>query len=126
FTTEENLRYAACEMDRPRERLVCVREDHRGSGEPVNALVALSLDTAGATVLFDASDFVSAPTLSPDGNSLAFVAWDHPNMPWDNTTLYSAQFDPAGKLTDLQAHNPGQSESVMDPQWGPDGHLYAL
>ena len=47
-------------------------------------------------------DFVAAPRLSPDGNHLAWVAWDHPNMPWDDTTLYLAQVASDGSLSNTR------------------------
>lgn len=126
ITPQAALRYAACVLDSARERLLCVREDHRGEGEPRNELVALPLEgVSEGEVLYAGSDFVSAPSLSPGGERIAFVGWDHPNMPWDNTTLYSAGFDANGKLRDLRAHNPA-GESVLDPQWDAQGRLHAL
>jgi dipeptidyl aminopeptidase/acylaminoacyl peptidase len=127
ITPAASLRYAACSHDRQRDRLICIREDHRGMGEPVNTLVALpgSGESEGE-VLFEGTDFVSAPRLSPDGTRVAFTTWMHPNMPWDNTTLRSASFDGDGALVDLQVHNPDSRESVIDPQWGPDNVLHAL
>ncbi|WP_346837910.1 prolyl oligopeptidase family serine peptidase [Microbulbifer sp. SAOS-129_SWC] len=127
FTSEPGLRYAACQLDRSRQRLVCVQEDHRAEGEPTNALVALPLDSQRKrSLLFQDSDFVSAPSLSPDGKALAFVSWNHPNMPWDNTSLWSAEFADNGQLQQLVNHNPDREESVVDPQWGPGHQLYAI
>lgn len=51
------------------------------------------------TVLAGGTDFVAAPRLSPDGTQLAWVAWDHPNMPWDDTVLYLADVAPDGSLS---------------------------
>ncbi len=126
ITPELPLRYGACALDAPRERLICIREDHRGDGEPRNTLVALPWDgMSEGEVLFGDSDFVAAASLSPDGRRIAFVSWDHPNMPWDNTTLWSASFDASGALGDLVAHN-GPGEAVMDPQFDAHGKLYAI
>ena len=73
------LRYADFALDAPRGRLLCVREDHRVAGrEPVNAIVAIALDGSGVTVLVEGSDFYSAPRPGPDGSSLAFLEWRHP------------------------------------------------
>ncbi len=126
-TPEADLRYAACILDRSRNHLICVREDHRTPGEPRNTLVALPMDSVSeGEVLFDDSDFVSAPSLSPDGSRIAFTSWRHPNMPWDNTSLWSAGFDADGRLAGLTLHNDGMEESVINPQWGEDNQLYAI
>jgi len=126
-TPHEDLRYAGCMLDSSRKRLLCIREDHRGDGEPRNTLVALPLDgVSEGEVLFDRGDFVSAPRLSPDGRRVAFTGWRHPNMPWDNTTLWSAAFAVGGQLTDLVEHNPDSAESVINPQWDRHGVLYAV
>ncbi len=66
--------------------LFAVREDHRGGGEPVNSIVALGLDRpddAGSEVALG-HDFFSSPRLSPDRRRLAWLSWDHPDMPWDS------------------------------------------
>ncbi|MEZ5503772.1 MAG: prolyl oligopeptidase family serine peptidase [Halioglobus sp.] len=57
---------------------------------------------------------------------MAFTSWRHPNMPWDNTSLWSATFDGAGRLADLLEHNPGGGESVINPRWDCQGALYAI
>ncbi len=126
ITPDAALRYGACVLDAPRQRLLCIREDHRGEGEPRNALVALPMDgESEGGVLFGDSDFVSAASLSPDGKQVAFISWDHPNMPWDNTTLWTAGFDAAGNLIGLRSRN-GSGESVIDPQWDDSGQLYTI
>lgn len=126
-TPEAELRFAACTLDESRDRLLCLREDHRGLGEPVHALVALPLASeSDGQVLFSGPDFISAPRLSTDGSRLAFTTWMHPNMPWDNTSLHSASIGTDGALESVQTHNPGVSESVIDPRWTADNGLIAL
>lgn len=130
ITPDAALRYAGCTVDEKRQRLLCIREDHRGLQEPVNTLVALPMDVPGETaegeVLFSGTDFVSAPRVSPSGDRVAFTAWMHPNMPWDNTVLHSAEFAADGALSNLLAHNPDSTESVVDPSWTSAGELLAL
>lgn len=128
ITLKGALRFAACTPDPSRGRLICVREDHRASGEPRNELVSVAMDGRDqeGEILFAQSDFVSAPALSRDGSKIAFVSWMHPNMPWDDTTLWSAGFKQDGALSDLTMHNPNTQESVIDPQWSDSGDLYAL
>ena len=104
--------------------LVAVREDHTDPQDVKNALVRLS-GAAGEAgqVLFGDSDFVAYPRPSPDGERLAFVAWDHPNMPWDTTSLYVAGLGEGG-LSELRRVAGGDEESVIDPKWAEDGSLW--
>jgi dipeptidyl aminopeptidase/acylaminoacyl peptidase len=120
-----NLRYADPVIDRARNRIICVREDHRGQGEPVNTLVAIDLTSGGeGEVLFEGTDFVSSPRMSPDGSRLAFVTWDHPNMPWDVTALHVAELSKDGAITtDIEVKQPVPG-SITQPSWAPDGELY--
>lgn len=129
LTPEGVYRYADCAMDRPRAQLVCVREDHTG-GRPSavrNTLVGVPLAGSSAGVLlFEGTDFVARPQLSRDGRSLAFVAWNHPNMPWDATSLRVASIA-AGKLDKVQTVvDATRGASVMQPSWSPDGTLYFI
>lgn len=121
------LRYADLVLDLPRRRLLAVREDHRGVGEPggprecVNTVVEVPLDADQpheGEILVGGSDFVSSPRLSPDGDRLLWLAWDHPDMPWDSTVLWSGDHR-AGGATRL-AGGPGVS--VTEIGWTPDGH----
>ncbi|MGC2940866.1 S9 family peptidase [Brevibacterium sp. FAM 24638] len=66
--------------------LLCVREDCRSTRRE-RAIVLLTKH--GTTnVLSTHSHFMAWPRLSPDGSTLAFIGWEHPNMPWDGTTLW--------------------------------------
>ena len=119
------LRYADGMIDARRNRLVCVREDHRGGGEPQNAIVALDLDKGGeGDVLVSGSDFYAYPAISPDGAALAWLSWNHPNMPWDETELWTADFLPDGSLGAPTKVAGERGESVFQPEWSPDGALH--
>ncbi len=118
-------RYADAILDRARGRLICVREDHSGPGEPVNALCAVDLEgRRGPHVLASGHDFYAAPRLSPDGQRLAWLAWDHPNMPWDGTELWVAPMQDDGTLAPGHRVAGGPEESIFQPEWSPDGTLY--
>jgi dipeptidyl aminopeptidase/acylaminoacyl peptidase len=113
--------------------LICVRQDHTAPPQVRNALVRLSLTAAAAAaanagdVLYADSDFVAYPRVSPDGRRLAFIAWNHPNMPWDGTELKVATLDGDGvPLSAPVTVAGGPSESVLEPQWDTDGTLYFL
>jgi dipeptidyl aminopeptidase/acylaminoacyl peptidase len=107
--------------------LVCVRERHQRDGEVVNELVAVPADGDGApVVLASGRDFYSSPRVSPDGRRLAWLAWDHPNMPWDGTELQTAGLAGAGLAGAPVTVAGGQEESVFQPEWSPDGVLHLV
>lgn len=120
-----DLRYADGMIDARRNRLICVREDHRGAGEPENAVVALDLDKGGeGEILVSGSDFYAYPAVSPDGAKLAWLSWNHPNMPWDETELWTADFLPDGSLGAPTKAAGARGESIFQPEWSPDGVLH--
>ena len=119
------LRYADFVVDVPRGRLVCVHEDHTAGGpEPVNTVAAVSLADGAITPLVSGSDFYAAPRLSPDGSQLAWLSWDHPNMPWDGVELWVAPVAADGSLGAATLAAGGPAESILQPEWSPDGRLY--
>ena len=126
--TIEGYFYAQCRIDVPRKRLLCVREDHtKGDAQPPAAIVAIPLGAAAPSagvVLASGADFYSDPILSPDGTQLAWLQWDHPNMPWDGTSLYLADFDARGLPKSPVRIAGGAEESIFQPSWSPDGRLY--
>jgi len=117
------LRYA--DMAVADEWMICVRETHRAEGEPLNDLARVPLDGSGppATVT-SGHDFYASPRISPDRSRLAWLAWDHPNMPWNGTALWVADLDAAGAITGEPVHIAGgPDESIYQPTWAPDGTL---
>ena len=134
LTPEGALRYADGVVDTRRQRLICVREDHSAEGqEAVNAVVAISLtadEPDAGTVLVAGHDFYSTPRLSPDGRRLAWLAWNHPEMPWTASELWMASVAADGSLGDARriaggsAAAGGGAESIFQPAWSPDGILY--
>jgi dipeptidyl aminopeptidase/acylaminoacyl peptidase len=125
LTDDKTKRYADLVHDRHHNRLLCVREDHSGPGEAVNTLVALDLQQVGdGQVLVAGNDFYSSPRLSPDGRWLAWLTWNHPNMPWDGTELWLAEVGEDGSLKGARQVAGGLSESVFQPEWSPNGQLY--
>jgi dipeptidyl aminopeptidase/acylaminoacyl peptidase len=127
LTPEGPYRYADIVCDPQRNRLVCVRESHADPDrEPVNELVAINCATGAVAVLATGNDFYSSPRPSPDGQRLAWLTWDHPDMPWDGTDLWVATLDAHGYPLSLTHMAGGRGESVFQPEWGPDGNLYLV
>ena len=124
LTAEPDHRYADMALDGARNRLISVREDHSGTGEPVNELVGIDLTNGAEQVLVSGNDFYSSPRPSPDGQSLAWLSWNHPNMPWDGTELWVADLDEDGMPTAMEQVAGGPDESVFQPEWSPEGTLH--
>jgi dipeptidyl aminopeptidase/acylaminoacyl peptidase len=121
-------RYADAVVDRPRNRLICVCEDHTNAErEAVNMLVALDLSDGGnAHILAAGNDFYASPRLSPNGTQLAWLTWHHPNMPWDGCELWVGTLNPAGHVEHANLVAGGPEEAIFQPQWSPDGSLYFI
>jgi dipeptidyl aminopeptidase/acylaminoacyl peptidase len=129
ITPESDFRYADIIIDRRRRRIICVREDHRVNGrQPVNALVSVRLDgdPTDAGILVSGNDFYSSPRLSPDGSCLAWVTWNHPNMPWDGTELWVGELGVDGSIKNAERVAGAVDESVLQPEWSPDGILHFI
>ena len=125
ITPAAPLRYADATLDSARNRLICVREDHTDPDNVVNAIVAVRADGVGQqTLLFDGWDFVSSPRLSPDGATLAWLSWNHPNMPWDGTYMWTAAALDDGTLGEATLVAGGEGVSVCQPEWSPGGALH--
>jgi dipeptidyl aminopeptidase/acylaminoacyl peptidase len=139
--TPAGFRYADCialTAGNSGAELICVREDHTDAAHVRNTLVRLKLPAVGGgegaekngtgtagEVIFEGTDFVAYPRLSPDGRRLAFISWNHPHMPWDGTELKVAELTPRGLKTPVVIAG-GASESVLEPQWDHDGTLYFI
>jgi dipeptidyl aminopeptidase/acylaminoacyl peptidase len=132
LTSEAQMRYANAVHDAPRARLIAVREDHRhGDIDAVTTLVAIDLADGTPRVLAGGHDFFSSPCLSPDGKQLAWLSWDHPDMPWDASTLWLADVQADGSLANMSRiaggrgeHGDGDGESIFQPSWSPQGELH--
>lgn len=119
-------RYADGTIDRRRGVLFAVCEDHGAGGhEPRNTIVRIPLegDRPPRTVV-QGHDFYAAPRLSPDGSRLAWLAWNHPHMPWDESELWLAELDRSGEPRAIHRIAGGKSESVLQPSWSPTGALH--
>ena len=124
-TLDAPLRYADYILDRTRNRLICVREDHTDPENVVNCIAAVPADGVGdQIILFGGWDFVSSPRMSPDGKTLAWLSWNHPNMPWDGTHLWTAPILEDGSLGETALVAGGNAVSVCQPDWSPGGILH--
>src|SRR6202140_625668 len=107
ITPAEDIRHADLVLDERRNRLIAVREDHTtGSPWAVNNIVSIATSSSpwgegqgGGLTLIEGNDFYSSARLSPSGSHLAWLTWNHPNMPWDGYELWVAALTEDGGLT---------------------------
>ena len=125
LTPGDGYRYADLTVDRKRNRLICIREDHTGQGEAVNTIVGIDLNGGdNGKVLIEGNNFYAFARLSPDGNQLAYQTWNHPNMPWDGCELWVADINADGTLHHADRVAGSATESIFQPEWSPDGVLH--
>jgi dipeptidyl aminopeptidase/acylaminoacyl peptidase len=133
LTCGEGYRYADLIVDKKRNRIICIREDHTGEGEAVNTIVGVNLDGGdNGEILVSGNNFYSSARLSPDGSKLAYLTWNHPNMPWDGCELWVEDLLPVKSnfqresLPSLNRRLIAGStrESIFQPEWSPDNILH--
>ncbi len=122
-------RYADVIHDAAHNRLIAVREDHEDEmvakhGEWNNDLVEIDLATGVVAPIAEGSDFYMAPRLSPDGSTLVWLEWHHPNMPWDGTELHLAPVAADGSLGPSRIVAGSRTDWISQPRWSPDGVLH--
>jgi dipeptidyl aminopeptidase/acylaminoacyl peptidase len=123
-TEPHALRYADGRVTPDGTTIFCVRECHE-AGEVHNELVMLPVDgSAEPRIVAGGHDFFMAPRLDPAGRRLAWLAWDHPRMPWDGTELMVADVELGGTLGVPRLVAGGPEESVIDPRFAPGGALH--
>lgn len=128
ITEGPDVRHADMQVDGRRGRVLAVREDHTDKQrEAVNSIVAVDAFGEREPILVAAgNDFYSSPKLSPDGDSVAWTTWNHPNMPWDGCELWIGELDTDGRVTSSRKIAGGDNESILQPEWSPSGELYFI
>jgi dipeptidyl aminopeptidase/acylaminoacyl peptidase len=121
------FRYAECQVTQDGSRIICVHERHEKSGDVLNELVILPTDGSQLPrTIVSGHDFFASPRISPDGTQLAWLTWDHPQMPWDGTELWVATLQSDGTLSEIRKVAGGPEESIFQPEWSPEGHLHFI
>jgi dipeptidyl aminopeptidase/acylaminoacyl peptidase len=99
---------------------------------PDNYLIGIALEentfpisSSSLVVLHEGHDFYACPRISPDGQQIAFVCWDMPDMPWDRTLLYLAPNKGLSQKTATAVVNTAH-QAAMQPTWGADNTLYFI
>ena len=86
------------------------------------------VDTQGQSwpqILAQGADFYMQPCWHPKGKKLAWIEWDHPQMPWDGSRLVVAELgrrsDGQPFVKERQTIAGDIDESVSQPCFSPDG-----
>lgn len=125
LTPDNQLRYADFRLDKKHNRLISVCEDHSASeGEPLNKIVTIGVNSGQVKTLIEGNDFYTSVRISPDGTKLAWLCWNHPNMPWDSTELWLATISDNGEIKDKKMIAGGETESICQPEFSPNNKLY--
>ncbi|UTA49137.1 prolyl oligopeptidase family serine peptidase [Simiduia sp. 21SJ11W-1] len=125
ITRAPNSRFADIRHDAARNRLIAVEEiHHHKAREPEHRLVAIDLEQGTLSALASGADFYGYPALSPCGQQLAWISWQHPNMPWDENQIWLADITDGGELAGSRALL-AQGCSGYQPCWSPAGELIA-
>ncbi len=127
LTNQPDFRFA--DFTKYKDYIICVAENH--NEKPVqNLLVAFRSNSKGSfkvKQLIDNFDFVSNPIISPNQEMLAFVAWNHPHMPWENSELWLGDIKDNLTITNLRKIAGGsltKFESVFQPMWSSKNELF--
>ena len=121
------MKYANIEFDKFRNRIIAIQEDQTNPQDVVNSLVSIDLKSPNNIITIQSgSDFYASPSLNPDGTQLAWIEWNHPNMPWDSTSLHLGNVSGDGQLLSPKQISGFQGESVSNPIWSPDGILHYI
>ncbi len=96
--------------------------------EDVDCIAIVDTEGKNWPVRFaEGRDFYMQPVWHPQGDRLAWIEWDHPNMPWDGTELKLALvgFSETGlPFMEKEAVFAGNSETaIFQPAFTPRGDL---
>ncbi|MFE4496184.1 prolyl oligopeptidase family serine peptidase [Streptomyces niveus] len=126
------LRWADPQLRLADGEVWCVLEEFTGESptDVRRVVAAVPLDGSAAddrAAVRELSDdrhrFVTGPRVSPDGRHVAWIAWDHPRMPWDGTELLLADVTGSGTFERVRAVAGGPTQSVAQADWAADGSL---
>ncbi|CAD5991512.1 prolyl oligopeptidase family serine peptidase [Agreia sp. COWG] len=127
--SDAGMRFA--ELQLRGDEIIAVRETHAGDALSRD-IVAIPLDGTAASdpsrirSIVAGSHFVAFPRVSPDGSTLAWIAWEHPQMPWDGTELRVGALDDGGAVGHWRTVSGSTTESMLQPEWRDDRSLFVI
>lgn len=121
-TQDSNSRFADLVVDERRGRLLALRE-RLEKPESVNSICEIVIAGGSVRDLVGGRDFFNAPRLSPSGDQILWVSWNHPNMAWNGTELWIAPVDAEGTIGAAQKIAGDANHGVCQPQWTSENEI---
>lgn len=109
-----------------KDGVILIAEKHeKRQGFPQNFLALI--DFSGVLkILHQGEDFYAAPTISASGRDIAWLSWNIPDMPWQQTTLWQAELCRDGHLVEVARVYDKEGVAVFQPQFSSEGELFAV
>ncbi|MFL6162928.1 MAG: prolyl oligopeptidase family serine peptidase [Jatrophihabitantaceae bacterium] len=132
LTPDRSWRYAEPQLSPDGSEIWCIREAHDENDGITRDLCAVPLDGSAAAApdrirsIVGGSRFLAHARVSPDGQRVAWIAWEHPQMPWDGTELRVGTLRSDGTCGEWRSLLGSTSESVLQPEWADAESLYVI
>ena len=123
--SHRKCRFADVFFDKNSNLLFAVKEETEKEGT-LNSIVAIDLLNHEEKIVAEGRDFYSNPRVSPDGKSLSYLCWDHPNMPWDKTILMLHSINESKNIQEGKIVAGLDDGSIFQPEWSSDNTLYFI
>ena len=106
--------------------VLAIKEDHHPAKieDIENTLVAIDSSTKAVHKIVSGADFYAFPRFNPDGTRVCWTQWNHPNMPWNYTELFVADWHDGKVVNARVMAGRDVKASITQPQWSPDGSLF--
>ncbi|KAI9172198.1 Dipeptidyl aminopeptidase BIII [Paramyrothecium foliicola] len=119
-------RFSSFNADSNSPWVLAIEEDHTIDipSKIQHYIVAINTQTAELHRIVRGADFYYSPLFSYDGKKVAWLQWNHPDLPFDAAKLYVANWSPDGKVRNVTLIAGDHHEGVAEPRWGPDGSLF--
>ncbi len=122
-TVNKNVTANKNEQSKTEERNEEERNKEERNEEERSEIIAIELN-GDIKILVTGADFYSNPRLNPAGDTLSYLCWNHPQMPWDGSECFCAQLNDSGEPIAQRLIAGSKHESIFQPQWSPSGDLF--